>query len=108
LRAIKTVHTLIWAFFVGCILAIPIEALRGEFVGVLILVTLVLSEVLIVMLNSRRCPLTAVAARYTSDRRDNFDIYLPEWLARHNQVIFGLLFLADLIFSGVLWLNSSA
>jgi hypothetical protein len=23
------------------------------------------------------------------DRADNFDIYLPVWLARHNKVIFG-------------------
>jgi hypothetical protein len=29
-----------------------------------------------------RCPLTGIAARYTDDRRDNFDIYLPPWLAR--------------------------
>ena len=37
-------------------------------------------------------PLTAVAARYTDDRRANFDIYLPEWLARYNKQIFGPLY----------------
>jgi len=35
--------------------------------------------------------LTAVAARYTADRRDNFDLYLPQWLARYNKLIFGLI-----------------
>jgi hypothetical protein len=41
-----------------------------------------------------RCPLTDVAQRYTADRRDNFDIYLPVWLARNNKRIFGALFVA--------------
>jgi hypothetical protein len=39
---------------------------------------------------------TAVAARYTDDRRTNFDIYLPEWLARYNRQIFGPCFVAAL------------
>jgi hypothetical protein len=37
-------------------------------------------------------PLTDLAGRYTEDRRDNFDIYLPLWLARRNKTIFGTLF----------------
>jgi hypothetical protein len=50
-----------------------------------------------------RCPLTDLAARYTDDRRDNFDIYLPEWLARHNKRIFGWLFVGGLVFTAVRW-----
>jgi hypothetical protein len=49
------------------------------------------------------CPLTDVAAKYTSDRRANFDIYLPEWLARHNKMIFGLLYLVSLGYLIVSW-----
>ena len=49
-------------------------------------------EVAILAVNRMRCPLTGVAARYTEDRSDNFDIYLPAWLARHNKLIFGGLF----------------
>jgi hypothetical protein len=45
--------------------------------------------VLVLIANGGRCPLTTLAARYTMDRRDNFNIYLPEWLARHNKLIFG-------------------
>jgi hypothetical protein len=45
--------------------------------------------VLVLIAKGGRCPLTAVAVRYTVDRRDNFDIYLPEWLARRNKPIFG-------------------
>ncbi|MBB1092471.1 hypothetical protein HUU61_14375 [Rhodopseudomonas palustris] len=47
-----------------------------------------------------RCPLTAVAARYTDERADNFDIYLPIWLARHNRLIFGTLFAATQLLLG--------
>jgi hypothetical protein len=43
------------------------------------------------------CPLTAVAARYTAERRPNFDIYLPAWLARHNILIFSTLYAAGLL-----------
>ena len=43
------------------------------------------------------CPLTDVAGQFTEDRRDNFDIYLPEWLARHNKGIFGTLYVAGCI-----------
>ncbi len=42
----------------------------------------------------RRVGPTDLAARYTEDRRGNFDIYLPVWLARQNKTIFGTLFLA--------------
>jgi hypothetical protein len=42
-----------------------------------VLIAVVSVEVLILIANGWRCPLTAVAARYTDDKRDNFDIYLP-------------------------------
>ena len=48
-----------------------------------------------------------MAAIHTHDRRDNFDIYLPEWLARYNKLIFSLLFGAGLMVSAFLWLVSA-
>jgi len=63
----------------------------------------VLLEVLILAANQWRCPLTAVAARYTADRTDNFDIYLPLWLARYNKQIFGSLFAAGLVYTLGRW-----
>jgi hypothetical protein len=44
-----------------------------------------------------------VAARYTPDRQDNFDIYLPLWLARHNKLIFGAAYVAGVACTIVLW-----
>jgi hypothetical protein len=104
LRAVKAIHTLVWAFFAGCILAIPVAAWRGQFRTVVVLAMVVLLEIGVLFANGWRCPLTNVAARYTDDRADNFDIYLPLWLARHNKLIFGWLFVATLVFALLLWL----
>jgi hypothetical protein len=103
LRAIKFLHTVVWAFFAGCIMAIPILAAMRHYTDALVLIGVVMIEVLVLVINRLRCPLTDVAARYTSDRSDNFDIYLPLWVARHNKVIFGLLFLAGLLFTFARW-----
>lgn len=59
---------------------------------------MVFMECAVLAVNHGRCPLTDLASRYTTDRNANFDIYLPEWLARHNKTLFGALFIADVIF----------
>lgn len=103
LRLVKVAHTLAWALFAGCILALPVAAWHGRFGLALVLAGIVMVEVVILAANHFRCPLTDVAARYTDDRRDNFDIYLPLWLARYNKQIFGTLFVGGLVLTGVLW-----
>jgi hypothetical protein len=46
-----------------------------------------------------------LAAQFTDSNADNFDIYLPNWLARHNKAIFGVLFVAgELVVLGC-WLR---
>lgn len=105
LHVVKTVHTLAWALFAGCILALPVAAWQGNFTLAAVLAGIVLVEVAILLANGMRCPLTAVAARFTDDRRDNFDIYLPLWLARHNKLIFGWLFVLGLVFTLARWVH---
>jgi len=101
---VKSVHTLVWAIFAGCILAIPVASWRGDHHAAAWLSAIVASEVAVLVVNRMRCPLTGLAARYTDDRRDNFDIYLPEWLARHNKSIFGALYVAGVILALVRWI----
>jgi hypothetical protein len=98
LRLIRLVHTIVWAFFVAVIVAIPVAAWQRKFGLFLFLVAVVLVEVAVLAANELRCPLTGVAARYTTDRRDNFDIYLPLLVARYNKQVFGTLFVAGLLF----------
>lgn len=104
LRLVRLIHTGFWALFAGAILALFPAAWLGRFDWVAGLAALVLLEVLVLAANGMRCPLTAVAARYTSRREDNFDIYLPLWLARYNKRIFGSLYLLGLACAAVLWL----
>jgi hypothetical protein len=91
---VKLIHTVAWAFFAGCVVALPVAALAGQLRLAAWLAGAVMVEIIILALNRMKCPLTAVAARYTDDRRANFDIYLPLWLARYNKEIFGTLFVA--------------
>ena len=105
LRLIKLVHTIAWAFFAGSIVALPICAWARRFDRVLVLAGIVLFEVLVLALNRWSCPLTPIAARYTADRRPNFDIYLPEWLARYSKQVFGTLFVLGLLFALLRWIG---
>ncbi len=105
LRTIKLLHTAIWLLFVLCIVAIPILGSGGWFRQSAGLVGVVLVEVLVLVCNGLRCPLTDIAARYTEERRANFDIYLPLWLAHYNKFIFGILFVCGSLFSLARWLR---
>ena len=104
LIVVKALHTLVWALFAGCIFAIPFASLQGRHAAAAVLAAIVAAEVIVLVANGFRCPLTAVAARYTDDRRANFDIYLPEWLARHNQSIFGTLYVAGCALALARWM----
>ncbi len=99
LIAIKLAHTLVWAVFAACIVAIPIASWLDAHPAAFWLAAIVAIEVVILAANRWSCPLTAVAARYTDDRRENFDIYLPRWLARHNKTVFGGLYVAGVVFA---------
>jgi hypothetical protein len=103
LRTIKIAHTVIWAFFVACIVAIPIFAWSGDLGYAAISIGIVSLEVVVLALNRWSCPLTPMAGRYTEDRRDNFDVYLPEWLARHNKVLFGVIFVLGAFYTLARW-----
>ena len=104
LRRVKLLHTVIWAFFVACIVAIPVLTALSRFGLAATFAAIVAVEVAVLLLNRLTCPLTNVAAQYTDDRRANFDIYLPEWLARNNKIIFGSLYLLALLFLWARWL----
>lgn len=105
LMAIKLLHTLIWAFLAASIVALPVLGVLRRFRWAAILTGIVLLECGILAINGGRCPLTDLAATLTADRADNFDIYLPNWLAQHNKFIFGVLFVAgELVLLGC-WLR---
>lgn len=103
LSFIRLAHTVAWAFFAGCIVLLPLAAHAKRFDIAIYLVGFVLLEVLILAVNQWRCPLTGIAARYTADRKANFDIFLPLWLARYNKEVFGTLFMVGLAYTAFKW-----
>lgn len=105
LRVIKVIHTIAWAFFVTCIVAIPILGFNGHYTLAAVAIGMIVLEGLILVLNGWQCPFTKLAARFTDDRSDNFDIYLPVWLARHNKLIFTILFLGGTAFTVSRWIG---
>jgi len=92
LVTVKILHTVIWAVLASCILILPVFGIRRCFRRAAIISVIVLVECTVIAVNRGRCPLTGWAARFTADRAANFDIYLPEWLAQYNKLIFGSLF----------------
>jgi hypothetical protein len=106
LIGIKVLHTAVWMIFAGCIVAIPVVAAAKQFTVAWVLSGIFLVECLVLAANHGRCPLTDLAAGHTQERADNFDIYLPLWLAKYNKIIFGSLFVAGEVFLFVRWMIS--
>ncbi|MCX2740904.1 hypothetical protein [Pontibacter anaerobius] len=86
---IKVLHTLIWLFFNVVIFYLLYAVLVNRIdKWVWICLGLILLEGLVLLVFKNMCPVTVVARNYSSSTRDNFDIYLPNWLARYNKQIY--------------------
>ncbi len=96
---IRALHTVIWFVFATCILAIPVATWLGALPAALAFTFISLIEVAALALNRMRCPLRDLAGRYTDDRADGFDIFLPGWLAGNTKTIF-----TPILVGGVGWL----
>ncbi len=95
---IKVAHTLIWVFFVAAIFYVLYSGIAGEITTMTwISIGLVLFEGLILLIFKMRCPLTYIAREYSDSQKDNFDIYLPNWLAKYNKQIFTAIFAIGLV-----------
>jgi hypothetical protein len=106
LTAIKVLHTVVWALLAAAIVALPFLAGERAFRWATILSVVVLLEGVVLLANGWRCPMTDLAAKYTADRSPNFDIYMPNWLARHNKTIFTALFIVNEAILLVEWLRN--
>lgn len=98
LTIIKLVHTLIWLFFVLTIFYVVYSGITNQITPLTwICIGLVIGEGVILLIFKMFCPLTLMARKYSDSTRDNFDIYLPNWLARYNKEIFTVIYLIGLI-----------
>ncbi|MGC3947637.1 MAG: hypothetical protein QM762_24545 [Chryseolinea sp.] len=98
LRTVKLIHTLIWIFF-NVVIFYMLYAVIVDKLDMWLWMGfgLVLLEGLTLLMFKWTCPLTLVARRYSTSKQDNFDIYLPNWLARHTKTIYTSLVIIILI-----------
>lgn len=89
LVTIKIIHTLIWIFYNVVIFYILYAAIFNLTDARLwIAFGLVGFELLLLLIFRFYCPLTLMARKYSDSQKDNFDIYLPNWLAKYNKLIY--------------------
>jgi hypothetical protein len=89
---IKLLHTAIWIFF-NIVLIYLFYAAFSDRIDYLFWLGIgaFLMEFIILLMYKWSCPLTFWARKYSNSTMDNFDIYLPNWLARHNKTIYSIL-----------------
>lgn len=89
LLLIKSIHTLVWLFFNVVMFYLFYAVITNKidkwvWVGLGCFVL----EGIVLLLFKMLCPLTVLARKYSNSRKDNFDIFLPNWLAKNNKLIY--------------------
>lgn len=86
---IKLLHTAIWVFFNVVIFYMLYAVTLGTIdLWLWIGYGFIAAETLTLLLFKFYCPLTVWARRYSDSTAANFDIFLPEWLAKYNKQIY--------------------
>jgi len=89
LTLVKITHTLVWIWFNVVIFYMLYAVVLNKIDWrVWMGYGLVLAEGVVLAAFNYVCPLTIIAHQYSDSTRDNFDIYLPNWLARNNKLIY--------------------
>ncbi len=99
---IKAIHTIIWCMFTF-IFSYMMYAVIVDKINLYVWIGLLLFgvEIVVLLIYKNHCPLTLIARRYSSSTKENFDIYLPLWLAKNNKVIYS--FFLFVFFCGVIY-----
>ena len=99
---IKVIHTLVWLFFNVVLFYMAYAVIINKIDKFIwIGIGLIVLEGIVLLIFNKVCPLTIVAHKYSDSTKDNFDIYLPNWLAKWNKLIYTTLFI--LIVFGVIY-----
>ena len=100
LLLIKLLHTAIWIFFNVVIFYMLYAVTLGTIDQWLwIGYGLIGAEVLTLLVFKFYCPLTVWARRYSDSQAANFDIFLPEWLAKYNKQIYSAIMIVIIAFT---------
>lgn len=92
LTLIKTIHSIVWIFFNVVIFYLLFAVVTGKIdKWVWIGLASFAVEGIVLLIFRNTCPLTIIARRYSKSSKSNFDIFLPEWLAKYNKTIYSSL-----------------
>lgn len=98
LLILKLLHTLVWVFFVAVIFYIVYSGIFNRITPFTwIAIGLIIGEGLVLLLFRMFCPLTLWARKYSDSKKENFDIFLPNWLAKYNKQIFTTIFIIGVV-----------
>lgn len=94
LTIVRVIHTAVWVFMVAVLTYIYYAVISNRIdYWLWICFGIIFLECIVLVIFRMSCPLTLIARKYSASTKDNFDIFLPEWLARHNKLIFTILLL---------------
>ncbi|SDE34013.1 hypothetical protein SAMN05421636_104407 [Pricia antarctica] len=93
LLVIKSVHSIIWLFF-NMVIFYLLYAVIADTIDkwVWVCIGLIVAEGIVLLAFKWLCPLTVMARKFSDSTKDNFDIFLPNWLARHTKLIYTSIF----------------
>ena len=91
---IKTFHTLIWLFFNVVFFYLALAVIVNKIDNyVWIGISCIALESMVLLFFKWQCPFTILARKYSSSIKDNFDIFIPNWVAKYNKPIYTSLFI---------------
>lgn len=95
---VKSIHTFIWIFFNVVMFYMLYAVLTNKLdLWLWIGFGLFVLEGITLLLFKFYCPLTLIARKYSDSTKDNFDIYLPNWLAKYTKLIYTTLLVIILL-----------
>ena len=94
LTLIKIIQTIVWIFFNVVLFYMAYAVIVNKIDRLVwIGVALIVLEGVVLLIFSKMCPLTIIARKYSDSTKNNFDIYLPDWLAKYNKLIYTTFFI---------------
>ena len=102
LTLIKIIHTIVWIFFNVVLFYMAYAVIVNKIDRLVwIGVALIVLEGVVLLIFSKMCPLTIIARKYSDSTKNNFNIYLPDWLAKYNKLIYTTFFI--IIVAGIFY-----
>ncbi|MGE0772819.1 MAG: hypothetical protein AB7K37_13975 [Cyclobacteriaceae bacterium] len=96
---VKILHTLIWVYFNLVLIYLFFAGITDRIDGwVWFGIGSFAAEGMVLLIFKNVCPLTLWARNYSNSSRDNFDIFIPNWIAKHNKAIYTILLVIALAF----------